>query len=391
VREGAKGRREIIGKASSWRQEHPGKLIAIHSASAGEFEASIPLIRELKRNNIPVVATLFSPSGFRHAEKLGIADLNLYLPFDSTSSVRHFLSVLQPSIFITCKHDIWPNLIWECYQRRIPQILINTNLHHRSFRINPLFIGFNRAIFGLFSQVYTISEDHSQRLRKLLPRKDTLEVVGDTRFDRVEERAMCARLELPADFDTSPVFVAGSVWPAENFTLDIFLELREHNPHWRLIWVPHEPEENFLQWAEKKLSGADMTAIRYSQIQIDGNYQAILVDKMGILAGLYRYGNIAYVGGGFGKGVHSVLEPAVFGIPVIFGPHHYVSSEAGELLTRGGGFSIKGAEEFQNIYRRLSKDEVFRLKCGKIAGDMVKEKTGATKIIAQKISQLLQI
>ena len=389
VREGARGRKNLIPDAAKWRSSNPGSLAVIHSSSAGEFEASLPLIRALKKRGMLTTATLYSPSGYKIARKNSEPDVVLYLPFDSRRAIKAFLKALHPDLFIFCKHDIWPNVMWECEAQGIITAVVNANLHQRSFRLNPLLIGFNRHIFKKFNTIFTVSQEHAERLDRILGFSGKVQIPGDTRFDRVVARAVDAEIELPDAFRGNPVFIGGSVWDTEMFVLDSFLEIRRKNPQWRLIWVPHEPSERVIERVESALAEAGMSCIRFSEFAVNRDAQALIVDKVGVLSPLYRFADIAYVGGGFGKGVHSVIEPAVFSIPVIFGPNHYVSAEAGELLKRGGGFTVNNRDDCFSLLNNLISDDKMRLQAGHTAGAMVKEKSGVAEIIADKLMELM--
>ena len=390
VHQGLKGRASIFEDASRWRKSNPGKLIIIHSASAGEFEATVPFIEKLKERGLMVVSTVFSPSGFNRAEKLGLSDLILYLPGDFKHGASRFLDILTPEILAFCKHDIWPNMIWEAEKRGIPSVLLNGNLPADSSRIHPLLIGFFREVLGSFTEIYAVAAEHADRFRRILGDECRVIALGDTRFDRVVTLAHSARTKLARQFSDNPVFIAGSVWQQEHFTLKVFLDLKRTFPQWRLIWVEHEPVEHNLVVIERMLDEAGMSHIRFSAMKDDSSEDALIVDKVGVLPPLYSYARIAYVGGGFGKGVHSVIEPAAFSIPVIFGPHHQVSAEAGELLARGGGFSVKDGEDFRRTLETLMRDTKRLTEAGAIAGAMVAEKTGVTDIVVDKLMNLVK-
>jgi len=390
VKEGAAGRKHLAQKVGEWRLSHPGKLAVIHSASAGEFEASLPIIEALKKRGMITAATLYSPSGYHSAQKSSIPQGIFYLPFDDIKSVKGFLDSMKPEVFVFCKHDIWPNAVWICYDRKIPLVLANTNLHEKSFRLYPILKGFNRRVFDKFDTIFTVSPEHAGRLEKIVGKSDKVIAIGDSRFDRVVQRARNSQHTLPGDFITAPVFICGSVWEEEFFVLEAFCELKKQFPQWRLIWVPHEPKEKELRAIEGYLESQAIAHIRFTGLSEYKNEEAIIVDKVGVLPPLYRAGKIAYVGGGFKKGVHSVIEPAAFGLPVIFGPKHFVSAEAQDLLKEGGGFSIKGKDDFLPLLKSLMEDEDYREERGKIAGDLVERRTGVAEVIAGKVAELAE-
>jgi 3-deoxy-D-manno-octulosonic-acid transferase len=389
VSEGAKGRKQVLKVVKIWRSNNPGKVVVVHSASAGEYEAAIPLIKALKKRGILTLATLFSPSGYANAAKTSIPDFMTYLPFDSKSSVKKFIDIIEPSAFIFCKHDIWPNIVWTCSDKNIPVILTNANLHSHSSRLKPWALGFNRYLFRQFTAIWTVAEKHAERIARIIGSKDKISIMGDTRFDRVVERARESYFKLPGNFEDSPVLIAGSVWHSEFFTLDVFIETRKNIPGWKLIWVPHEPDEMHLKSVESK---CDEHNIRHTRLSAENQLEdseVIIIDRTGILPALYRYADIAYVGGGFGKGVHSVIEPAVFSIPVIFGPKYHVSAEAGDLLTNGGGFTVKDKKEFEYIYFSFVEDESKRKASGQLAGKYVHSKKGVAEKEAQMVLELI--
>ena len=390
IRTGIRGRRGILKEMSEWRKEHPGTLAVVHSASAGEYEAGIPLIRNLQKRGIKVVATLFSPSGYSPAKKSNIADFTMFLPFDSLLNTRRFLKILQPDLFVFCKHDIWPGYVWECNRRKIPVCLVNANMHRKSFRLHPLGIRFNRNLFRRFSGIWAVNPEHARRIEKILGAGYKVESPGDTRFDRVVERAKSKDVDIPSGFRKAPVFIGGSVWQADEFILKAFIELQAKHPDWKLIWTPHEPTEANLSRAEALLDKNFISHIRYSARKNCPDCNALLIDEMGILAGLYRYTDIAYIGGGFGKGVHSVIEPAAFGIPVIFGPAHHVSAESFDLLDYGGGFMVEGADDALPLLDKLISDDRFRKEKGTASLKLVKAKAGVANYLADELTKLIK-
>ncbi len=391
ARQGWQGRKKLLSDVSKWREKHPGPLTVIHCASAGEFEAALPLIKAFQEKGLLAAATFFSPSGYKIALKNSAPNLISYLPFDTNHAVKGFLESLRPDLFVFCKHDVWPNIVWACRRRNIPTALVNGNMHERSVRLHPLLRSFFRDVYRSMTAIFAVSESHARRFELILGSESRVEAPGDTRFDRVVERTLKKRVELPRGFADNPVFICGSVWPEEDFTLQVFLEICKSHSDWRLIWVPHEPAQGFLCRVEKALEHAGISHIRFSQIKPESEARALLVDKVGALAALYRYTDIAYVGGGFGRGVHSVIEPAVFSIPVIFGPHYHVSAEAGELVERGGGFTVKGLDQFKPLLQRFIEDEPYRKTCGKVAGELVKEKAGVADYLAHKTIELMNL
>lgn len=389
VREGLRGRSRVLPEIRRWRENHKGGLIIIHSASAGEFEASVPLIEQLKNRGILTVSTVFSPSGYHRAVKTAVSDLILYLPADSRKEINRFYDILLPDLLAISKHDFWPNLIWEAERRKIPTLLINGNLPEKSSRMNGILQGFYRVTLSSLTHIYAVNRSHAERFKKLLPASRNISSFGDTRFDRVVSIAKNSEIPLPLQFRQGPVFIAGSVWLQELFVLEVFLDFKREHPEWKLIWVPHEPSENHIETVSLKLHTAGFPPVKFSEIEPDSDNEVLIMDKVGFLPPLYRYAELAFVGGGFGKGVHSVIEPAAFGIPVFFGPNYQVSAEASALVECGGGYGVKNRREFEEVFNRHALVQKTRKEAGRKALQLVNQRTGVTELLMNEIKKYI--
>lgn len=383
---------EANGVLSDGRQ-----IIVIHCASAGEFEAARPVLTAL-RSRLPQVkihVTCYSPSGLKPISEAEGVDSYSYLPFDDPISARRFFRVLKPIAFIIVKHDIWPNMVWMASFRKIPIFWINANLHEKSKRLGWFSRGLNRAFLSQLQAILTVDDSHAVRLAKLVS-PDRIFVVGDSRYDRTKERMEQSRLDsdeilLPSWWKGKRVILGGSTWgPDQRVLIPAFAALKRDYPDLFLILVPHEPHQDFLADTEYYLRGFGLNPIRYSQL---GDHPSVadtlLVDKIGILALLYRSAWVAYVGGAFGEGVHSVLEPAVFGIPLFFGPRYYMSHEAQFLVQRGAAVSVTASDQLETWLRCYLQDDDAWRKAASESTRLVNAGLGAASRIVDQLTEFV--
>lgn len=374
-----------------------GALVWIHCASMGEFEAIRPLARTLRREGLRVALSFFSTSGPRHLRGEIEADLVAYLPFDTPWSARRFVRCLNPGLAIVTKHDLWPNHLLAAARRGVPLWFINANFHARSRLASRWLRPFHRALLARFAWIATVSPVMAARFHELLAGLAVeISAPGDSRFDRVVERARESRAaeRLPEAFrQGGPLLAAGSTWePDELALLPAFAALRARVPGLRLLLVPHEPRGPQLERLERQLEGLGLAGLRLSALEEGGRYRdqpVLIVDQVGLLAGLYAAAQAAWVGGGFTTGVHSVIEPAAFGLPVLFGPRHHVSQEAQDLLARGGAGEVAGPEEAAAWLERLFTDEEARRTMAEASAALVRERTGATTVLAARVLKQL--
>ena len=399
VRQGIQGRKDLFRRLTEVKKNLPDnrKLILIHCASAGEFEAARPVLSAIKKRlpDASVHVTCFSPSGLKPISKAEDVDSYSYLPFDDFISIQRLFRILNPSSLMVVKHDVWPNLVWTAARRKIPTLWINANLHEKSKRLGWISRGFNRAFLSRLNAVLTVDDSHAERLASLISPK-IIEVVGDSRYDRTMDRMKRAEPEaekiLPsAWFEGKKVLVGGSTWgPDQRILIPAFARLKKEHPELYLILVPHEPHPHFLADTEYYLRGYGLNPIRYSQV--NGSLPAsdvLVVDKVGILAMLYRAAWVAYIGGAFGEGVHSVLEPAVYGLPLFFGPKYYMSHEAEYLVQRGAAHSVNSTEELENRLRLYLEDDQTWQVAAQESMRVVESGLGATERIVERLQELL--
>jgi len=395
IKRGIKGRKrifeELILNAASLDKSK--KLIWFHSSSLGEFEQAKPIIQELKKDSaVNILITFFSPSGYENSRKYPYADLVSYLPFDSMTYAERFISIVRPDLAILMRYDIWPNHIWAMKKRSIPCFIVDATMKKNSPRKIPLIKTFHKTLFGDVSRILTVSDQDVEGFRDFKIENVKLTAVGDTRFDRVYEKSLAAKAKniiREGLFNNKKVFVAGSTWDLdENVILPAFVKLAKYTSDTVMILVPHEPTIANLDRIENELTGT-MKSIRFSHLNSYKNERIIIVDSIGILLTLYAYADLAFVGGSFKQNIHNVLEAAVYGVPVLFGPKIDNSQESGELLKRGGGMLIRNQREAYRQLRTCFSNEALRHEKGRIAAEYVKENLGATKKILKEIYEVI--
>lgn len=332
----------------------PGEhYVWFHAASLGEFEQGRPIMESLKNSHpeYKILLTFFSPSGYEVRKDYQGADIICYLPMDMSWNVKRFLDIVQPDCAIFIKYEFWMNYLLELKKRAIKTYIVSA-----IFRESQLFFkwygGYYRNLLKSFNHLF-VQNDESVRLLHSIG-FDNVTKVGDTRFDRVADIASNAK-ELPIVQlfkSDKKVLVAGSSWPNDE---EILLSYFNQNKDIKLIIAPHEIHEEHLQSIISKLK---RPYLRYSQATTENISEAdcLIIDCFGLLSSIYRYGEIAYIGGGFGVGIHNILEAAVYGIPVIFGPNYKKFQEAVDLIELGGAFSISDYTGFSRLMSDLLVD-----------------------------------
>lgn len=359
-----------------------GGYIWIHASSLGEFEQGRPIIEAIKAHypEQKIAITFFSPSGYEVRKNYPKADLICYLPFDLPNNVNRFLNILKPKQAIFIKYEFWGNYLNALAKRNIPTYIISAIFRPSQIFFRP-YGSYFRRILQNFEHLYVQDENSKKLLKDIGITK--VSVTGDTRFDRVLEiRSQAKELPLIEQFSKGNfTLIAGSSWPKDE---EIFIDYFNRHPEIKLIIAPHEIHEEHIQFI---LSRLNRTAIRYTQADEKNIQKAdcIIIDCFGLLSSIYRYGQVAYVGGGFGAGIHNVPEAAVYGIPVIFGPNHKKFKEAKELIIAGGGFSISRSEDFELVMDRLLENKEFLSKAGITAGQYIQNNSGASKKILKEL------
>lgn len=357
-----------------------------HFASLGEFEQGRPVLEAFKEQHPEhaIVVTFFSPSGYEVRKNTPLADAVYYLPLDTAANARQFIDTIDPVIAVFTKYEYWYHFYNEAHQRNIPLYVISA-----IFRQQQIFFKWygdlHRKILEKVTRFFVQDEDSKTRLSTIGIHK--VMVSGDTRFDRVYANALAPKqLPLIERFkNNARVFIAGSTWPADE---ELIAPLITAHPDWKFIFAPHEIPEAKISDLMSKLPAN--STVRFSQIKVNdqglSNKQVLVIDNIGMLSSLYQYGDVAYIGGGFGVGIHNTLEAAAFGLPVIFGPNYQKFKEARDLVALGGGFSISDAGQLKAVADQLMNNDAHREQAGAIAKELVQHSKGATEMIMQNIA-----
>lgn len=362
--------------------------IWFHAASLGEFEQGRPLMEQIKKSypQYKFLLTFFSPSGYEVRKNYEGADIITYLPIDTVGNARQFLRTVRPVMAFFIKYEFWYNYLHILQYRGIPAYSVSS-----IFRPDQVFFKWYGRGYGRVLKCFTrffVQNEESKKLLESIGIHDTM-VVGDTRFDRVlqikeasKQLPIVERFVKGTPEDQKKVFVAGSSWQPDE---EIFLKYFNNHRDWKLIVAPHVIGEDHLKFIFSLIK--DKKVVRYTQATEDNVAEAdvLIIDCFGLLSSVYHYGDVAYVGGGFGVGIHNVLEAAVWGMPVLFGPNNKHFAEAQGLLQSGGGIEIEDYETFSLIMSQLSDDSAYYGTCGQEAGAFVQSLAGATKKVLSSV------
>lgn len=382
-----KGHREVYSKLKE-KIDPDAKYIWLHAASLGEFEQGRPILEKIKAQHpsYKILLTFFSPSGYEVRKNYDLADIVCYLPFDRKRNVKRFLNLANPAIAIFIKYEFWYNYINQLHKRNIPTYMVSA-----IFRPNQIFFRwYGKAYCKMLSfyECICVQDDNSKSLLEGIGVKN-VEVCGDTRFDRVLDIKSQAKylpvgeaFSMDKDGNKQLTLVAGSSWPKDE---DVFVEYFNNNPNLKLIIAPHEIHDAHLSYIESILK---RPSIRYTKATPENvsQFDCLIIDTFGLLSSLYRYGEIAYVGGGFGVGIHNVLEAAVYNIPVIFGPNFKKFREANQLLETGGGYSIHDYDTFLSLMDEFIEYPKVLEAAGTHAGEYVTGNAG----VVDKVMKIIK-
>jgi 3-deoxy-D-manno-octulosonic-acid transferase len=384
-------RKDLRARWLSASERFDDRPVWFHVSSVGEYEQAKPVISKLQETHpdMPVAISFTSPSGYEYAiarETIGNSN-NIrfieYLPFDFVDNARFCIESLNPRLLVFVKFDLWPNLIWEATKAGVPAMLIDATLSVSSHRLSRIGKRFYRAVYQDLKRILAISDGDANRFSECVPEHDGIAVAGDTRFDRVMERKRTNGSDSDIDTRERFVIIAGSTWPRdEEHLLPAIAKLSKKAKQILIVMAPHEPTDrhvaHLLEWMNRQRIEAAPLSRQHTLSKGSSSAQALIVDSVGKLAELYRIGDIAYVGGSFSTGVHSVIEPAIMGIPVLFGPKHRNSFEAIELVRRGAAFEADNAGDIGGRLVELHNDEGLRKAMGRRAREYVESQLGAT-------------
>lgn len=385
----AKGQKEIW-KTLEEKIDPSARYIWVHAASLGEFEQGRPLIEKIKKEKpeYKILLTFFSPSGYEVRKNYDKADCVCYLPLDTPRRVRRFLDIVRPEKAIFVKYEFWRNYLHALWDRQIPVYLISA-----VFRPDQAFFKKSMAWYALWLKWYTrifVQDDRSKQLLASVG-VENVDVFGDTRFDRVRDIRANGRkipeLEIFTEAnkqDRKPVMMAGSSWPQDE---DVYAEWFNAHPEVKLVIAPHEFDDTRLTTLKQRFrNGAVLMSEAKENPGLLKDNQVLIIDCFGLLSSAYAYCDVAYVGGGFGAGLHNINEPAVYGVPVIYGPNNAKFIEAREMAESGGGLPIASKDEFEAVADKLlAEDDSERKQKGELAGKYIQSKLGATEKIYAKI------
>jgi len=420
VRKMWRGERQAI-RVLKEKVNPEAQYVWFHAASLGEFEQGRPLMERLRREHpeYKILLTFFSPSGYEVRKNYEGADIICYLPLDTPINAIRFLRLIRPVMAFFIKYEFWYNYLHILKHRHVPVYSVSS-----IFRPGQVFFKWYGRQYGrvlnCFTHFFVQNEVSKQLLAKIGITNVT--IVGDTRFDRVmqvKSEVFAAAIPSPAPTgipegnsslftlhsslnttlhsslsSLNKVFVAGSSWPPDE---EIFIRYFREHPEWKLIIAPHVIAEDHLQQIEKMLEGWHVE--RYTKVTqsppeentngLQNNEavgEAMIIDCFGLLSTIYRYATVAYVGGGFGVGIHNTVEAAVWGVPVIFGPNNQKFQEAQQLKACGGGFEISSYDDFARLMDRFSADKQYLREASHAAGNYVESKAGATSKILEFLS-----
>ena len=372
-----KGHREAYDLLKS-KIDRNARYIWFHAASLGEFEQGRPLIERIRQEypQYKILQTFFSPSGYEVRKNYEGADIVCYLPMDTPGNAKKFINLVNPCMVFFVKYEFWKNYLNILYNKGVPVYSVSS-----IFRPNQIFFRWYgkgyQQVLRTFEHLFVQNEESKKLLANIGVMNTT--VVGDTRFDRVLDICAAAKqLPLVQKFKGDALtFVAGSSWGPDE---DIFIKYFNAHPEMKLIIAPHVVNDSHMKEIVSKLQ---RPCIRYTQATEENVQQAdcLIIDCYGLLSSIYRYGEISYIGGGFGVGIHNVLEAAVYGIPVIFGPNNKKFREAQHLLANKGGFEVNGYEDFEVLMDKFLTDGAYLQASGQAAGDYVKNNSGAMEKI----------
>ena len=362
------------------------QYVWFHAASLGEFEQGRPLIEQMRQEHpeYKILLTFFSPSGYEVRKNYEGADIVCYLPLDTITNARKFLRAVRPVMAFFIKYEFWYNYLHILKHRNVPVYSVSS-----IFRPEQVFFKWYGRRYGKVLNCFTHFFVQNEESKKLLASIgiDCVTVSGDTRFDRVlSVKEASKKLPIVESFvGDKRAFVAGSSWLPDE---EIFIKYFNEHKDWKLVIAPHVIDESHLT---QILALLDRKTVRYTQTTPEeaAGADCLIIDCYGLLSGIYRYGDVSYVGGGFGVGIHNVLEAAVWNIPVIFGPNNKRFQEAQGLLRAEGGFEIQNYSDFEAVMNRFIADNDHLKASGSIAGEFVQGHFGASEIILNSVSHLL--
>lgn len=378
----------LTSKVTSLQLEN---AVWFHCASLGEFEQGRPVIEKLKKEypQQKVVLTFFSPSGYEIQKDYPYADLVAYLPADTANNAIRFLSILKPKLAIFVKYEFWLNYLFELDKKHIPTFLISTVIKkHQSFF--KWYGGNFRRALKTYHTIYT-QDVYSIKLLRVL-KVSTGVLTGDTRFDRVLQICSAPKqIKEIEDFSKDAfVIVAGSSWQKdEDYLIESYVDLKQKHPQLKLIIAPHEIDKKNIDRLRNLLSKHKLAYHLFSDNPPSYTDSILVVNAIGFLSSIYQYGTVAMIGGGFADGIHNILEPTVYGLPVLFGPNYHKFNEAFEVIDLNAGFVVNDATKLTKQLNVLIEDKSVLAESSRLAKNYVLKNSGATDKIVDGLREFL--
>ncbi len=382
--------RLFINGRKNWKEnllsqiDKNARYIWFHCASLGEFEQGRPVIEEIKHRfpEYKIILTFFSPSGYETRQNYAKADVVFYLPLDTRKNARFFIGNVRPEKVFFVKYEYWYFFISELNKQNIPLYIVSAifRLNQQFFKKTSWAKWYRKMLFG-FDHFFVQDEKSAQLLASVGLTNFTIS--GDTRFDRVASIAAGSKLIPIVDKfkGNSPLIVAGSTWKPDEELLSAFINNRNDV---KIIFAPHEVTPANLNKLEEMLKNPFIRISKLKEPDAE-NYQVLIIDSVGILSSLYRYGELAYIGGGFGVGIHNILEAATFGLPVVFGPNYQKFREAVDLVSKGGAFPVHNFQDLKNTLNSLLSNEDKLATASAVSKKYVQSNIGSTSVIIKKV------
>ena len=371
------GRKETFSKILKLKNK---KTIWFHVASLGEFEQAIPIIEEINKHYIDykILVTFFSPSGYEIIKNYNKADVVCYLPLDSRRRIKKFIQIVNPKLVFFVKYEFWPNLLNELKRKEIPTILVSG-----IFRKQQIFFknygDFTRKSLRAFHHFF-VQDNNSKKLLETINFKN-VSIAGDTRFDRV---SMILKQDNSLEFinefkDNKYIVIAGSTWREDEELLINYINEKATDED-KFIIVPHNIKQDSILELQNSINKKSVLFSAKSNKDLK-EYQVFIIDTIGVLTKIYQAADVAYVGGGLKTGLHNILEPATFGIPIVIGNRYQKFKEATDLIDLKGCISVKNQQEFNEVLIKLKNKDSLRISSGKINKKYIQDNLGATQLI----------
>ncbi len=362
-------------------------VIWMHAASLGEFEQGLPIIENLKRQfpSYKILITFFSPSGYEVKKNTPIADLVTYLPFDTLKNAQQFIATVNPKLAIFVKYEIWPNYLKVLSQKQIPTILVSAIFNEKQIYFKS-YGAFLKKKLKCFTQIFVQDKNSAELLATININHTTIS--GDTRLDRVSEilnrdNTLAFMHQFKKD---QQCFVAGSTWPEDEAILINFINATTYNL--KFVIAPHTIKPEKILNLQSSISKKTLLFSKLNE-QTVSDFDVLIIDHIGLLTKIYSYADFAYVGGAFSTGLHNILEPAVFGIPVLIGPNYKGFKEAEDLVKKNGVFPIKDLKSFNELFDKFIKQPHFLNKTGEVNASYISKNKGASIQITTYLSTWL--